>query len=308
MVASPTPSAQATAYSTAEGVKTLTPFAPSAIPTRTVSQLPPIVVPSATSTLAISPVPLTLIPSATPTAPTTTATLTPSPTPTVLASPVVAHVAAITSATGVNDQPLRITVIGDGFVDTSYAIRIGDRVLTDVRVESPTALTGTLLAGLCPGAYSATVTDALGHDASGGVLQLRGTLSVTLLTHDIAAPPIQLVGRVQDIRVALPMARIRDTTCGTKDLHLVVSVSEFAQGEGRPSRLTPLSVAVDGARKTSQPLTQTSSGGTATVLVQRPGGSGQADVALSTEIEIPSHPAAGDYRATVTVALEEAIP
>jgi hypothetical protein len=232
------------------------------------------------------------------------------PTVTIIPTPVaIAHVTAIEPASALNDQPRRITIVGAGFVDASYGVSIGERALTDVRVESATTLTGTLPAGVCPGAYPATVTDALGRQASGGSLQTLAVLSATWIGQDVVAPAITLVGHIQHVVVALPVVEIRDTTCATGDLHLQVSVSEFTHSGTFPSRLVPLSVEADSSgRHDNQPLALVSGRGTATLLIRRPDSSGLADIQLSGIIEVPSHPAAGDYRASVNVALKEASP
>ena len=135
--------------------------------------------------------------------------------------------AAIEPASIVNDQPRQIAIVGDGFVDASYHVRIGEHALTNVHVQSATVLTGTLPPGLCPGTYTATLTDALGQQASGGSLQTRGVLSASSHGQEITAPPITLVGHVQQVAVVLTVVHIQDTTCDTGDLHLQVSVSDF---------------------------------------------------------------------------------
>jgi hypothetical protein len=310
---SPTGASAALTDSTPDPTSTLTRAAPSAFPTMVNGLVSTPIAHGSfgpNSTAVALPPPVRSIATAAPQTalPTATAMQTPSSTVTLTPTPAaeIAHVVAIEPAAVSNDQATRITVVGADFIDTRYAVRVGERALADVRVESFTALTGTLPAGLCPGAYAATVTDAIGHQATGGSIQVRGTRSATSVAGDIAAPAITLVGRAQHATVALPMVQIRDTTCGTGDLHLLVSVTDFAHSGGRPSRLVPLSIAAEGdTGNPSQPLRAASGRGTASLLIHRPDSSGLANIALSTEIEIPSHPAAGDYRATVTVSLLE---
>jgi len=319
----PIPPSMATTLTPSPANTTTTTLTPSPASTATPTLTPS---PASTATPTLTPSPAstatpTLTPSPASTATTTltpslasTATFTPTPFATATAAltslpvPTTLRVTAIEPAVFSNDASTRVTLIGTGFVaDTPYAVSVAGSALRDVRFESLTRLTGTLAPGLCPGVYSATVADALDH-TSGGSIQARGTLSATSLTHDIAGPAIAMIGRVQRVRMTLPSVQIRDTTCGTGDLHLHVSVGEFAQVGGRSSWLSPLSIQAGHSDSGSQPVTRVDGSDGVVLVIPRPNGRAPAEVALSAEIEIPAYPAAGDYRAAVTVDLLENVP
>jgi hypothetical protein len=132
---------------------------------------------------------------------------------------------------------------------------------------------------------------------------VQATRSATSLTHDIGGPGVSLVGHVQRVHVDLPEVRIQDTTCDTGDWHFLVSISDFAHVGGRPSHLVPRSVQGPGTGSSDPSIALVDERGTATLVIPRPVGRTSTDLALSAEIEIPAYPAAGDYRATVVVAL-----
>jgi hypothetical protein len=130
---------------------------------------------------------------------------------------------------------------------------------------------------------------------------VRGTLFATSVTDNIAAPPISMVGRIQRVQVALPSVQIRDTTCGTGDLHLRVSISEFAHVGGRPSRLVPLFIQAGDARHSGEPVTLVNGTGTSTLVnppSRRPSGPSRAlsrdrDPRLSRRGRLPRHRGGG---------------
>lgn len=228
-------------------------------------------------------------------------------TPTVSLTPVdrTMRVTAIEPATVLNDAPTRLTLIGGDFVPGAYTVSVGGRTLQDVRLESLSRLSGVLPAGLCRGSFPARVLDAQGQQVSGGTVYVEGSLSATSLSDNFAAPPISMVGNVQRVTVALPAVQIRDTTCGAGDLHLQVWIAGFVHGGGRPCRLLPLAIRADDAQRYVEPVTLVDGTGTATLVIARPDGRSTERVTLSAEIEVPSHPAAGEYRATVTMRLLE---
>ena len=249
-------------------------------------------------------------------------------------------VSAIEPAAISNDEPVRLTITGTGFADGQQVAIDGQR-LREVRIESPTRLSATLPDGVCPGTYRATVSDGRGEQVSGGQLAVRGVRNATLGDWS-PAPPIKLTGKPRTITVPLPLVEVIDTTCSAGDWRIELSLGPFSpDSDGRSalslrsmrltntdfSRMapTPSLLLRDGAKAASagrtsggQPATggsprrsdfplQAQGGRTTAVLtVSRGAHVRGATLRPEVEVEVPSHPDAGQYTMTVTVSLAEA--
>jgi hypothetical protein len=226
-----------------------------------------------------------------------------------LVSPIT--VVSVEPASITNDQPVRIAVSGGGFVNTSYAVRIGDLPLSDVHVDSASALTGTLPAGLCPGVYPATLLGTLGSEVSGGSVAVRSVRNI-LQNEGPESLNVQLAGRGQRLTVALPPIRIEDSGCETTDWRINFSVgmpSEQKHGKTLSAKNVTVRWAVSG--------TTSSYGGTANVLLSYSDGHGRGTLILprlgstrlylvpALDLEVPASVYSGSYSATLVASFAD---
>ena len=240
---------------------------------------------------------------------TVTATQTPPPTVTVTVTPTATPTLALVSiqpATVLNNQPARIAVIGGGFVDTDYKVTVGGRLLRDVHVESGTALTGTLPAGLCSGSYAATLQDNAGHEASGGKLTIQSVRTI-VQGESPTAVSVPLTGMTQRRTVALPSVSVEDSECGKSDWRLLLTV-EMPRDGAHGKTLIPGVISV-----------RWNDGGTATVKLSPPDGQDREQGLLeiprngattlfltpSLELELPASAYAGSYTTTLSASFAD---
>ena len=215
-------------------------------------------------------------------------------------------VIAIGPTTISNALPAPLTLSGTSFAD-GVTVAIGGQTLVDVKVQSATVLTATLPTGLCPGTYAASISDRLGREASGGQLVVLGKRTATLSGSRVAGPPITLNGKPRTVTALLPSVLIEDTTCAGDDWRLAFSVSDFTQGSADRGALVPRSIQLTSpgvGRRTEAPLTPRAGRGETVLVVPHAREPGVTVLSASTEIDIPSHPEAGEYTSTVVVMLE----
>jgi hypothetical protein len=237
---------------------------------------------------------------------TATVTVTPTPVPTLAVA-----VVSIEPATVMNDQPVRIAVFGAGFVNTSYAVRIGDVPLGAVQVESVTTLTGTLPVGLCPGVYPATLLGTAGSEVSGGSIAVQSVRKI-VQTDVPQALNVRLAGRGQLLSLALPPIRVDDSGCDTSDWRINLSLgmpTEKQHGKALTTKTVTVRWAVSG--------TASSYGGTTNVQLTPSDGHDQGTLVLprlgatslflapSLELEVPASAFAGAYSTTLSASFAD---
>jgi hypothetical protein len=195
-----------------------------------------------------------------------------------------------------------MTVTGAGFTATD-AIAIGGEALIGVTVVSPTSLSATLPAGLCPGTYLATVTNARGEQASGGHLLVSGASSVTV-AGSLNAPAFALTGKDQQLAVPLPALELLDTTCAAAARFTVsVSVSTIVAGRRHDLTLSTITLATADAGATmTAALTTVNTTAQATLAVPT---TRRTPVTWqpSVTVLLPANAYAGPYTVTMTVGV-----
>jgi hypothetical protein len=320
--------AAATATPASTRQATRTPVPATAVPTRaprdaTSTAAPPVPTTRATPTPApAAPVasPRTPMPIASPTnalrppAWTTpgTAKTTPTALPSASATPssLPLRVTEISPALIRNDRDRALVMAGSGFVN-GMTLAIGEKVLTNVAVESSTRLTATLPSGLCPGPYSVTMM-APSRRAMSGDAQLRveGVRTATLGTW-AASPPIGVSGKARTIALELPTVEVVDTTCSTDDWQLALTFGSFSPFEDGRGALLLRGLKLDGAdRGRSGSALVAAKGGTTEGTLNVPHGIGQTTASLRPLIgvDVPSHGYAGQYRMSVAVSIAGGTP
>ncbi len=229
-------------------------------------------------------------------------------TPTALAAPPGAiSLTAITPGVLFNDRPQGLTLTGANFVAGTVVV-VGGRPLQEVEVESSTALTATLPAGVCPGTYPVTVVDPLGREASGGQLVVQALRSATLGDAP-PAPPLDLRGHPRTLVRPLPPVHLQDTTCDTGDWRLTFAVSDLTHASGGHPPLVPRVLRVDGPGlpgRVSVAISAADGRGAATLVVPRAAGRSGATLEVWADLEVPVGVRAGAYAGTVSVTLSDA--
>lgn len=210
-------------------------------------------------------------------------------------------ISGIAPASVTNAVAAKLTVTGSGFTP-GMSITIGGQALEQIVVASATQLTATLPAGLCPGVYSATLTDSQGEQISGGRLTLQGLRAATLGAAPAAAP-VRLNGRDQQITIPLPVVQIEDTTCDGADWQLSIALSPLRTASGRgslPQRSLALADSEATPRRAS--LTHRGEQAEATIQLSR---AGRTRATLSPQLEavVPASAAAGQYSMSVSITL-----
>ena len=166
---------------------------------------------------------------------------------------------------------------------------------------SPTTLTGTLAAGLCPGSYPATVTDPQGLQATGGKLLVSGTHSLTV-AGPVDAPAMALTGRDQQFQLALPDLQVVDTTCTTAgSVTVSVSVSTLVAGRRHDLTLPSITLATAGVAASVSASLVPTAGRAQTTLAVPAAKSGRATWHPSVTVLLPANAYAGPYTITLTI-------
>jgi hypothetical protein len=211
---------------------------------------------------------------------------------------------SISPRTVSNDRPAKLTLAGLNFVD-GMKVAIEDQALENVKLQSTTSLSATLPAGLCPGAYQATLTDNLGRQISGGELLVEGVRTAAV-SGSAASAAVQLSGRGERLSVPLPRILVEDTTCAGDFWQLSFAVGEFTHSTANRPPLKPRAVQLDlpgAAWPAAAALRRTNGPVEATLLVQRSAGQRSITLSPSIELEIPASAYAGQYTAAVTVTI-----
>jgi hypothetical protein len=185
-------------------------------------------------------------------------------------------------------------------------LAIGEKLLTNVTVESSTAMTATMPAGLCPGAYAVTTMDSAGHSVSGGSqLVVKGVRQATLGTW-VARPAIGLARQAQTFTLELPTVEVVDTTCTTDDWQLTFSLGAFSPFDDGHGALPLRSLRLDGAagsKSSSTALTVKDGSTSGTLDVPHAAGQTGASLRPLIGVDVPSHSYAGQYRMSVAVSI-----
>lgn len=209
-----------------------------------------------------------------------------------------------------NDKDHALTITGSGFAE-GMLLAIGEKVLTNVTVESSTRLVATMPSGLCPGPYPVTMMDPVGRAMpGGGQLRVEGVRTATL--GDWAAnPAVSFVGRAQAITVELPAVEIVDTTCSTDDWQIALTLGTFSPFDDGRGALPLRSVRLDGAagnRAGSAPLTVKDGVTRGTLNVPHAARQTSASIRPLIGVDVPSHGYAGQYRMSVAVSITGGTP
>jgi hypothetical protein len=184
-------------------------------------------------------------------------------------------------------------------------VTVGNQPLSDVRVQSATSLTGTLPTGLCPGTYPARLTDPAGVEHAGGSLVVTGIQKITIGV-EVPGPALTITGREQEVAVPLAALHLMDTTCGSGDHSLIVTVTAYVDGAQGRQPLTVGSVVLDapGARHPA-PTMLIPSGNRSTATVHLPGvgAPGMTTFMPTVTLVIPAKAIAGQYVISLEVTL-----
>lgn len=206
----------------------------------------------------------------------------------------------MTPATISNDHPSTITISGEGFGDITGAT-VGGVPLSHLTVQSPTALRGTVPAGLCPGAYPARLTNARGQAFAGGKLTVRPIQSVTL-DPPTAQPTIALTGHAQVRSLALPTLHLVDTTCTRGSISLSIDVAVVRAGASGDALIPRAAHLPASAATPDRRVTMTTHDGRGVAEVSLPRNGKPVDWALhpTVDVEIPANAYAGVYHLDVS--------
>jgi hypothetical protein len=262
-----------------------------------------------TPTTATTPTPL-FSPDSRPGTPVRTVTLPPMriasppalPSPT--ASPAAIRVTSIMPPSVRNDHDMALSISGAEFVK-GMTLAIGGKPLTNVTVTSSTALAATLPAGLCPSAYSVTLKDEAGRTMpGGGQVRVEGVRTATLGAW-AANPAIGVARQAQTFTLELPIVEIVDTTCGTDDWQLTMTLGAFSPFEDGHGALPLHALRLSGAtssRSGDAPLAVKAGETSGRLSVPRAAGQTSVSIRPLIGVDVPSHGYAGQYRMSVAVS------
>ena len=199
-----------------------------------------------------------------------------------------------------------MTLTGANFAPGMTAA-VGDRALTDVRVQSANTLTGTLPPGLCPGTYAVAVSDPRGVKISGGALIVQGVRTVTFMGTS-AGQTAGHTGLNQRLTMPLPDVRITDTTCTTGDWSLTISVTVPTDASGNRQAFTPQVLRLESTSDAAPVVTPLAvSGGHATATIHLPHAEARGGILFRVNVDgqIPASAPAGQYALSVTLKFAE---